>query len=382
MKSKSEHSANCLVVVGEKSGEEHFLSFFPKLRDECSEISWWGVGGNLMSAEGVELLYHLKDFSTWGFSEALKKIPFYMKALKNIYRQVALRKTRAAILVDFQGFNLRLARKLSSQGVAVFYYVAPQSWVWKPSRTKVLKKSVHTLFTILPFEKEWFFERGVERVVSVPHPLWIQYKNKWIDEKRKSVTPILLLLPGSRNFEVELILPEFIKVSEALKRQLDIKVVLVEANNVDKNIYSLYRNKVDIVYKDEQIEEALKSADYALAASGTVTLATALFAIPTIVVYKGSLLNEFIFYNLIRYKNFICLPNIICGEEIFPEFLQNRATSFNIRKKLLNLLNDESEYRRVQEKLVTIRRLLKGDCNDCGSYMRQGIKEVYEKRAD
>ena len=382
MKSKFEHRPNCLVVAGEKSGEEHFLSFFPKLRVECSDISWWGVGGSLMHSQGVELLYHLKDFSTWGFSEALKKIPFYMKALKRIYREVSLRKTRIAILVDFQGFNLKLARKLSSRGVAIFYYVAPQSWAWKPARTNILKESVHTLFTILPFEKKWFMERGVDRVMGVPHPLWVQYKNKLTDEKTKNSDPFLLLLPGSRNFEVELILPEFMKVVEDLKRQFGMKVALVESDNVDENLYSFYQNKIDIIYKDEQLEEALKTADYALAASGTVTLATALFAIPTIVVYKGSLLNEFIFYNLIRYKNFVSLPNIICGEEVFPEFLQNRATSFNIRKKLLNLLSDENEYRRMQKKLFRIRQLLEGDHDDCGDYMKQHVKEIYEKRAD
>ena len=164
MKSKFESGHNCLIVVGEKSGEEHFLSFFSNLQAKCPEISWWGVGGNLMRSQGVELVYHLKDFSTWGFSEAFKKIPFYLRALRNICKQVASRKTRIAILVDFQGFNLRLARKLSSQGVMIFYYVAPQSWAWKPARTNILKKQfIHYLpffllksSGLLPEElKEW-----------------------------------------------------------------------------------------------------------------------------------------------------------------------------------------------------------------------------------
>ena len=219
-------------------------------------------------------------------------------------------------------------------------------------------------------------------MVGVPHPLGIRYKDSLPCDKKKNAIPVCLLLPGSRNFEVELILPEFIKVVEELKRQFDMKVTLVEVDNVDKNLYSPYRHKIDVVYKNHQTSIALKEADYALASSGTVTLATALFSIPTIVVYKGSLLNEFIFYNLIRYEDFICLPNIINGEEVFPEFLQDRATSFNMKKKMLELLSDKNEYDRIQAKLFKTRELLKGDCRDCGNYIEKHIKEVYANLAD
>ena len=381
VKSKFEWKPNCLVVAGEKSGEEHFLSFFPQLRSVCPEVSWWGVGGNLMGERGVELLYHLKDFSTWGFSEVFQKIPFYMKALKNICQQVSSRGTRAAIFVDFQGFNLRLAKKLSKQGVMIFYYVAPQAWAWKSGRVSILKNSVHTLFTILPFEKKWFQKRGVQRVLGVAHPLLVEYRKDLPAVKKKNAVPVCLLLPGSRNFEVELLLPRLIKAVESLKQKMNVKVSLVIADNVSENLYSPYRNKVDRIYKNEQLSVALTEADYALAASGTVTLAAALFAIPTIVLYKGSLLNEFIFYSLIRYKGFVCLPNIISREEIFPELLQNKATSFNIEKRLLRLMSDEKEYQKVQEKLLKMRQSLEGECEDCGRYIGEYIKEAYEKSA-
>ena len=195
MKSTFKHKLNVLVVAGEKSGEEHFLSFFPTLRSKCPEISWWGVGGSLMHSQGFELIYHLKEFSTWGFSEALKKIPFYIKALRYICKQALLRETPVAILIDFQGFNLRLARRLSGQGVKIFYYVAPQTWAWKPARTNILKESVYTLFTILPFEKKWFTTRGLNRVISVPHPLWLQYKNDF-HHKKKQHYPHLSFIAG------------------------------------------------------------------------------------------------------------------------------------------------------------------------------------------
>ena len=295
MKSTFDYKPNCLVVAGEKSGEEHFLSFFPKLQSSFPEMSWWGVGGELMRSQGVELVYNLKDFSTWGFSEALRKIPFYFRALKNIYQQASSRKTQFAILVDFQGFNLMLAKKLSKRGVTIFYYVAPQAWAWRSNRTKALRQSVHTLFTILPFEKKWFEDRGVKRVIGVAHPLWVQYKDQLPVNKEKNSSPICLLLPGSRNPEVELNLPQFIHSIDSLKEKHSMKVTMVTSDNVDENLYSPYRDKIDFIYDSKQTTQALSEADYALAASGTVTLATALFAIPTIVVYKGSLLNEFIF---------------------------------------------------------------------------------------
>ena len=379
MKSKFEQKPNCLVVAGEKSGEEHFLSFFPALRLQCPEVSWWGIGGEHMHSQGVELLYHLKDFSTWGYSEAFKKIAFYTKALKEVYAQAALRQTRFAILVDFQGFNLRLAKKLSKEGVMIFYYVAPQTWVWKPKRVDILKRSIHTLFTILPFEKKWFEERGVRRIVGVAHPLMTRYKSLLSNEKKRNELPVCLLLPGSRNFEVDLNLPLFVKVAKDLKQQKGMKITLLMANNVDENLYSPYRNEIDLMYSSEQLSTALMEADYALAASGTVTLAAALFAVPTIVVYKGSLLNEFIFYNLIRYKGFVCLPNIICGEEIFPEFLQDKATLFNLRREFFKLFNDEKKYSEVQRKLLKVKDLLGGECEDCGDYIGKHIKKAYEK---
>ena len=199
--------------------------------------------------------------------------------------------------------------------------------------------------------------------------------------KKNNTIPTCLLLPGSRNFEVELLLPVFIKAVEQIKQQFGIKVTLLETDNVNKNLYSPYREKIDTIYKSEKISAALKEADYALAASGTITLATALFTIPTIVAYKGSLLNEFVFYNLIHYGGFICLPNIICGEEIFPELLQNQATSFNIREKLLHFLNNNDEYHKIQNKLLEIQKLLKGECEDCGSYIGEHIKTIYDKPA-
>ena len=126
-------SENVLIIAGEKSGEEHALTFLEGLKVQHPEIKFWGVGGDELAAQGMELKYHLRDFSSWGFSEVIKKLPFYIKALKNIEQEALKRKTKTAILIDFQDFNLRLAKRLKKQGVNVLYYVAPQAWAWKAS---------------------------------------------------------------------------------------------------------------------------------------------------------------------------------------------------------------------------------------------------------
>ena len=131
---------HCLVIAGEKSGEDHGMTFLPELMKKCPETSFFGVGGDRFKDFGVDLLYHSRDFSGIGISEIAGKIPFYLKAMNLILDEVKKRKVKTAILIDFQGFNLKLAKKLKALGVNVLYYVAPQAWVWKPWRAKVLEK--------------------------------------------------------------------------------------------------------------------------------------------------------------------------------------------------------------------------------------------------
>src|SRR4051812_36921836 len=125
---------SCLIITGEKSGEEHALSFFSELKKKSPDTQFYGVGGDELQSAGLELLYHLKDFSSWGYSGVITKIPFYLRAMKDILAEVDRRGTKVAILVDYQSFNLKLAGKLKEKGVEVLYYVAPQAWAWKEYR--------------------------------------------------------------------------------------------------------------------------------------------------------------------------------------------------------------------------------------------------------
>jgi lipid-A-disaccharide synthase len=371
---------SCFILAGEKSGEEHALTFFPQLINSCPTTHFFGVGGDELKNAGVELLYHFKDFSSMGFSEVISKVPFYFKALKTLENEILKRGTKVAILIDFQDFNLRLAKNLKKRGVKVLYYVAPQAWAWKEWRAKEISTSTHTLFTILPFEKKWFKDRGVEQVVSIPHPLILRFGEdlKQIAPKNfKSWTPKIkiLILPGSRSFEVRELLPIFTSALKLLKKEFKIEAHLVKVEHLESKLYDTFISEYDYVYESHEINQVMKECHFALAASGTVTLATALFELPTVVCYRASLLNEFIFNNFIKYKGPISLTNIISEQNIFPELTQEEVTPTKICRLLKNWLECELQYNKTKVALKKLKSLLKGDEISVPEYIARVINE-------
>jgi lipid-A-disaccharide synthase len=371
--------SSCLIIAGEQSGEDHCMSFFKDLSALCPDTHFWGVGGESLKESGMEVVYHLNEFSSWGISEVVGKIPFYFKALKKIEAMAVERKCETAILIDFQDFNMRLAKKLTKRGVHVLYYVAPQAWAWKEYRASIMEKYVHTLFTILPFEKKWFQERGVKSIVGVPHPLLNSTKSDLLKLETKKNYPqekSILLLPGSRNFEVKNLLPVFMESLKKLRETgKNFRVSIVVSPSVNKALIDPYCKHIDTVYAVDELNQAILESDLCLASSGTVTLSTGLLALPTIVCYKVSLLNEFIFNTFINYKGFISLTNIIHGRELFPELVQERATSFNITKVLKMWFNNDGEITKLRDTLLTTQKLLAGDEIDTAKYMSDVIKK-------
>lgn len=373
--------SSCLIIAGEKSGEEHAMSFFPELRKLLPETEFYGVGGELLKKEGMEIVYHLGEFSSMGFSEVIGKIPFYFRALKKFETLVKEKGTKTAILIDFQDFNLRLAQRLSKQGVKVLYYVAPQAWVWKAKRAGVLSRTVHTLFSILPFEKDWFQERGVRQIRSIPHPLRETHAKDLADLPAKSWKEMrkgkikVLLLPGSRRFEVELLLPRFIEALRHLKTNYDIETHLVRVSHLPSSLYDYYSLEIDHTYPSEELTQAMKTCHLALAASGTVTLSTGLFELPTVVAYRASLLNEFIFRNFIKYEGAVSLTNIIHGKPLFPELIQDEASPARLERALRTWIEEENAYNRIKSDLRETKVLLSGEEFSVPAYLAEVIDE-------
>lgn len=374
-----ENKQSCLIIAGEKSGEDHAMTFLPELMKLTPECHYYGVAGERLEDKGVELLYHLKDFSGIGISEVLGKIPFYYKALDHLVDEVKKRNTKTAILIDFQGFNLKIAKKLKSLGVEVLYYVAPQAWVWKPWRSKVLEKNVHTLFTILPFEKKWFQQRGVTKVKAVVHPLMIEYHNELKNIRKRRATDFsqrkikILLLPGSRNVEVSQLLPIFIASMKLLSEEgIEFELGIVKSESVRKEHY-LSDMPFTHSWKSLSLPEALNWADLAVAASGTVTLATGLFEVPTVVCYKVSLFTEFVLNLLVPYKGPASLTNIMHDQYVYPELIQYKADRYNIKKEVKNWIKNTKEYDNVVQKLTTTKDKLIGDDFSVPHYMSEVI---------
>jgi lipid-A-disaccharide synthase len=373
---------SCLIITGEKSGEEHALSFFSELKKKSPDTQFYGVGGDELQSAGLEILYHLKDFSSWGYSGVITKIPFYLRAMKDILAEVDRRGTKVAILVDYQSFNLKLAGKLKEKGVEVLYYVAPQAWAWKEYRVKKLSQYVHTLFTIIPFEKKWFFDRGVKRVVGIDHPLWTTYQKELNGFKpRVMSSPVhLLLLPGSRLFEVESLMPAFIEAVKTLKKEIPLEISIVKSSSVRADLYEPYDKYFHKIYQNEELVTALKEADFAFAASGTVTLTCALFEVPTVVCYKTTLLNQFIYENLVSYRWFISLANIIQNRSVFPELLQDQVSSYNIVSHFKFWYYNKEKFLETKNMLSETKLLVRGEGIDIPEYMADVIKKSYGKK--
>jgi lipid-A-disaccharide synthase len=367
--------SSCLILAGEKSGEEHCMSFLPALVSRNPQMTFFGVGGDEMMTQGFKILYHLKDFSTFGVTEAIKKLPFYYRAFHSILNEVKTRKCQNAILIDFQDFNFRLAQKLTQLGVRVFYYVAPQAWAWKEFRGQLLANRVYTLFCLLSFEKKWFTDRGVKNVIHVEHPLSLKYSSllKLKPKAEKSQVLRILILPGSRNFEVNYLLPIFTSVIKTLKKSKKIHTSIVKSSSVKSINFLSNQFSWDQEYGPEKLHEALLDADICLAASGTVTLACALFQVPTVVCYRGNLLNAFFFFQFVKYNGFISLPNLILGKSVFPEFLQDRVTEFNLLRVLQSWVDDDQQLEKIKQELALIAPKLKGDNIEVANYIHENF---------
>lgn len=357
--------ASVLLVAGEPSGEEHAQTFLPQLKSLRSDLSFWGVGGDVLRSQGMELKYHLRDFSSMGFTEVIGKIPFYKNALNVLVQEAVQRQTKDAILIDFQDFNLRLAKRLAAHGIRVWYYVAPQAWAWRPWRAHTLAKTVHRLFTILPFEEKWFRDRGVKQVTPVPHPLtqnWSEALQQLAEKKWSSQllqNPRLMLLPGSRRSEVGPLLPLMVATVKILKQQIPhMHVSLSRVGHLDAGFYECAQGYVDEWITPEELPFKLLKSDAAIAASGTVTLGTGMMKVPTVVAYQSSLVNEFVVRQLIGYRKPVSLTNIVLENEVFPEFLQQAVQPTLLARSVLSWWRNAPEWNELQQNLAQLQMSL------------------------
>lgn len=372
MITNSTSTLRLMIVAGEASGDAHAASLVRALREAASgtQIEFFGSTGAQMRAAGVHSVVQTDELAILGLWEIARALPKFWRAFRELKRSAHERRPHAAILVDWPDFNFRLARWLHRRGFPVIYYISPQLWAWRSHRARNVSRDVDLLLSILPFEKEWYAARGVEHVEYVGHPLSGEVRARYgLEEfcRRNDLDPsrpLVALLPGSRHKEMARILPPMLDAASlALQKQTDAQFVVVVAPNRDPNeareiiragnFESRMKDSLRLVYHETR--EALSAADAAVVASGTATLEAALLGTPHVIVYRESFLNWHTLGRLITADHY-GLVNLIAGERVATELIQNQLNADRLSQELLALLDpDQNLAMRAQLKCVAER---------------------------
>ncbi|HNL63453.1 MAG TPA: lipid-A-disaccharide synthase [Ferruginibacter sp.] len=354
------------IIAGEASGDLHGSNLIRALRekDPHADIRCWG--GDKMEAAAATLVRHYKDLAFMGFIEVLNNLGTILRNIRFCKEDITAYQPDVLILIDYPGFNLRIAKWAKQQGFKIIYYISPQVWAWKENRVKLIKQCVDKMLVILPFEKA-FYQKWNYEVEYVGHPLVEvveEYMNKE-QERRNSelqtsnlklqTSNIIALLPGSRKQEILKKLPIMLEVT---KRFPEYRFVVAKAPGLDEAFYStLLAPYGNVSSVKDQTYSLLMQAKAALVTSGTATLETALFGVPEVICYKGNALSYQIAKRLVNIK-FIGLVNLIMDKEVMKELIQDDLTPGNLEKELDRLLNDPEKQRQVKEDYAALKTLL------------------------
>jgi lipid-A-disaccharide synthase len=359
-----------MIIAGEVSGDLHGSALITELKNFDSKLRFFGIGGDKMKSAGMEIVYHLNKMAFLGFAEIIKHLPFIKKVQKNLIELLKEKNISNVILIDYPGFNLNFASKLKKlklpggKEIKIIYYISPQLWAWGAGRLKKIRKLVSKMLVLFPFEKEFYREHNID-VEFVGHPLVERIKNYTFSERKDffrkfdldESKEILLILPGSREHEIENIFPESIKASTKIAQEFRLQIVIAAPSNIDEQkFYNLTGLKQFRVIKSHTYD-LMKYSKIGIIKSGTSTLEAGLFELPMIIVYKTSYLTYLIGKNLIKVKN-IGMVNIILEEETVPELIQNQMTPENIYLEIKKILSDEKIYSGIKEKLKKIKKKL------------------------
>ena len=341
-----------MIVAGEDSGDRHASLLVEQLQSVIPDALFFGAAGKAMREKGVESIVDSDDFGIVGVPEVLRAVPMFLGVMRQLQGAANERQPDAVILVDFPEFNLKLAKRLKKEGHRVIYYISPQLWAWRQYRIRGIERYVDLLLTILPFEEDWYRERGIEHVEFVGNPLVGEVKpsvsrkelRKEIDVKEDS--KLVALLPGSRGKEIERNLPvmletiglmddpeTFFAIGAARSRRRSEYSLPVE-----KNLTSDQKARLRIL--NNRTYDLLNASDAAVVSSGTATLETALIGTPQIIVYKSSKLNYFLLKPLIGVDRF-GLANLVAEEKVYREMIQDDFNAKAVADELRRLLDPE-----------------------------------------
>ena len=349
-----------MIVAGEASGDALAAKLVRALREQAPgmQFEFFGATGNEMRRAGVLSVVHADQLSITGLAEVAHALPNFWAAYKRLKQAALAQQPDAVILVDWPDFNLRLARALHRRGLKIIYYVSPQLWAWRSYRARNIRRDIDLLLAVLPFDPHWYEKRGIHHVEFIGHPLVGEVRPRYgrqafcerhnLDPQR----PLVALLPGSRRHELRRILPAMIEAAALLaSARLPAAqfVIALAPNRAPDEVMSLLeklsRNNVSqptsLCITQGETVEALAAADAAAVASGTATLEAALLATPLVVVYKESTFNWHTLGRLINTEHH-CLVNLVAGERLATELMQDDFTAARLAEELMKLLDPEN----------------------------------------
>lgn len=348
------------IIAGEASGDLHggnlVRELFAQAQGELRIRAW---GGDRMAAAGAEVVMHYRALAFMGFTQVIMNLRTILRNIDTCKRDIEAFKPDAIILIDYPGFNLRIAEWAQAKGIPVHYYISPQVWAWKKGRVRTIKRVVDRMYCILPFEEEWYARHGM-KVDFVGHPLLDaieqEGRNELLPLPGGDNRPVVALLPGSRRQEISRVLPLMVQVAQ---RFPDHRFVLAAAPSVPDAVYESQLKDSSIALVKGRTYDVLRHARAALVTSGTATLETALFGVPEVVCYSGGALNVWIARRLVDIR-FISLVNLIMDREVVRELIQGELTVSRMAGELEKLLHDGPERARMVEAFTALRERLGG----------------------
>jgi lipid-A-disaccharide synthase len=344
------------VVAGEASGDLHASEVVRELKKLVPDLETFGIGGDLLAAEGTRLLHHAKEMAIMGLFNVARHLPRFLRIYKELIAHIAAERPDAVLLVDFAEFNMRVAKACSELGIHVVYYISPQLWAWRQGRVRHVAKYVDRMIVILPFEED-FYKRHDVPVTYVGHPLVEQLGDVQRPPQRGDVLRIALM-PGSRKGEVFSLLPPMLDAVDILRRERTVDAYVIQAPTIhrDKLERMMQEQGVEVAILPHDRGEGLAAADIALTSSGTAALEAAVVGTPCVVMYHLSRLN-YVMARLLVKVPFMSLINIVAGREIVPELIQNDVNGARIADEVRKLV-EPARYAEVRKELAAVRAQL------------------------
>jgi lipid-A-disaccharide synthase len=354
-----------MIVAGETSGDLHGSHLVRAMLGIAPDLQFRGIGGRRMQEAGVELMAHAADMAVVGLTEVLVKLNQLRKVLSLMKTSLKARRPDLLILIDYPDFNLMLGKAAKACGVPVFYYISPQVWAWRRGRIKRIRAIVDKMAVILPFEEALYRDEDVN-ATFVGHPLLDTVRTKLTRQEALAAFGLqqdattVGLLPGSRDTEIDRLLPVMLTAAEILaKRVPRVQFVLPLAETLERSFVEniLGQSPVPVRIIEHDTYDVIGLSDIVIVASGTATLETALLGRPMVIVYKVSPVSYYIGKKIIRVGH-IGLANLIAGKTIVPELIQDEANPERIATEVINILNDRNRMDKMKAELTGIREAL------------------------